>query len=292
MKNQTAAGHLAALFTAVVWGTTFISTKILLEDFNPIEILFIRFLMGYGALVLACPKRIKGAGLKRELVLAGAGICGITLYYLMENMALIYTMASNVGVVVSAAPLFTAILVHMTAKEEKLNPGFLAGFAVSMAGIFLISFNGAKLELNPLGDGLALFAAILWGFYSVFIREAGSYGYTTLMVTRRVFFYGILFMIPVLPFFGCRADLVRFTDPVNLFNLVFLGIGASALCFATWNFAMKVLGAVKASVYIYMVPVITVITSFLVLHEKITALAALGTALTLAGLVISEWKYN
>lgn len=292
MKNKAAAGHLAALFTAVVWGTTFISTKILLVDFNPIEILFIRFLMGYGALVLACPKRIRGAGAKQELIFAGAGLCGITLYYLTENMALVYTMASNVGVVVSAAPLFTAVLVYLVERGEKLRPGFLAGFALSMTGICLISFNGSRLELNPLGDCLSLLAAILWSCYSVLTRKIGSYGYTTIMITRRIFFYGILFMIPALPFFDCHIGLYRFTNPVYLFNLIFLGMGASALCFVTWNYAMRVLGAIKTSVYIYMVPVITVVTSFLVLHEKITALAALGTALTLAGLVLSEWKHN
>ena len=76
----------------------------------------------------------------------------------------------------------------------------------------------------------------------------------------------------------------------NLFNIIFLGLGASALCFVTWNLAVRELGAVKASVYIYMVPVITVITSAIVLQEKITLLVALGTILTMTGLFISEYR--
>ncbi len=111
-------------------------------------------------------------------------------------------------------------------------------------------------------------------------------------MTRRIFFYGILFMIPALPFFGCKLEVGRFANPVYIFNLIFLGIGASALCFVTWNYAVRVLGAVKTSVYIYMVPVITVVTSMIVLHEKITPLAAIGTICTLAGLILSEWKYK
>ncbi len=90
--------------------------------------------------------------------------------------------------------------------------------------------------------------------------------------------------------FGFKLNLVKFSNPVYLFNILFLGLGASALCFVTWNFAVKVLGAVKTSVYIYMVPVITVVTSVAILHEKITALAAVGTVLTLAGLLLSEGK--
>jgi drug/metabolite transporter (DMT)-like permease len=75
-----------------------------------------------------------------------------------------------------------------------------------------------------------------------------------------------------------------------VFNIIYLGLGASALCFVTWNFAVKVLGAVKTSIYIYIVPVITVITSTLILHEKITFLSGMGTVLTLAGLFLSESK--
>lgn len=285
-------GHLAAVLTAILWGTTFISTKILLEDFNPVEILFIRFIMGYVALSLAAGKCIPFKGWRGELPFIAAGISGITLYYLFENMALTYTMASNVGVVVSAAPLFTAILIHMVYKEEKFQPSFLAGFVVSMAGICLISFNGSRLELNPIGDLLSAAAAVLWAFYSVFTRKISGYGYSTVVMTRRIFFYGILFMIPALPFFDCKLGIGRFANSVYVFNLIFLGMGASALCFVTWNYAVRVLGAVKTSVYIYMVPVITVVTSMIVLHEKITPLAAAGTVCTLTGLILSEWKYK
>ncbi len=292
MERRTMTGHLAAVLTAVLWGTTFISTKILLVDFNPVEILFIRFIMGYAALSLVAGKRIPFTGWREELPFIAAGISGITLYYLFENMALTYTMASNVGVVVSAAPLFTAILIHLVYKEEKFRPVFLAGFVVSMAGICLISFNGSRLELNPIGDLLSVAAAVLWAFYSVFSKKISGYGYSTVVMTRRIFFYGILFMIPALPFFGCKLEVGRFANPVYIFNLIFLGIGASALCFVTWNYAVRVLGAVKTSVYIYMVPVITVVTSMIVLHEKITPLAAIGTICTLAGLILSEWKYK
>jgi drug/metabolite transporter (DMT)-like permease len=177
-------------------------------------------------------------------------------------------------------------------EEGKLQANFFVGFVVAMAGIFLISFNGSKLEMNPISNLLALLAALVWACYSVLTRKISGYAYNTILTTRRVFFYGILFMIPTLFMFDFKLELVRFTNPVYVFNIIYLGLGASALCFVTWNFAVKVLGAVKTSIYIYMVPVITVVTSVLFLHERITALSVGGTLLTLVGLFLSGSKLS
>lgn len=288
MENKSIAGHGAALLTIIIWGTTFISTKLLLVDFQPVEILFFRFIMGFLALLLVSPRRMKGTDMKQELTFVAAGLCGICLYYLLENIALTYTLAQNVGVVISVAPFFTAILTRLCVKhEEKFRARFFVGFFVAMAGICLISFNGMSMKLNPVGDLLALLAAFVWAVYSILTKRISSFGYPTVLTTRRIFFYGILFMAPALFFFDFRFDLWRFTRPVYVFNMIYLGLGASALCFVTWNFAVKMLGAVKTSVYIYMVPVITVVTSALILHEKVTWMSGIGTFLTLAGLFIS-----
>lgn len=288
MKNNQTAGHLCALLTILIWGTTFISTKVLLRDFQPVEILFIRFVIGLAALFLVCPHLLKGTSRKQELCFAAAGLCGICLYYLLENIALMYTLASNVGVIISVAPFFTAILSRLFLKEEKLRPGFFAGFGVAMAGIVLISMNGSDLKLNPLGDLLALLAALIWALYSILIKKISGYGYPTILVTRRIFCYGILFILPFVIAGGFRIRIDRITMPVNLLNLLYLGLGASALCFVTWNEAVRILGALKTSIYIYLVPVITVVASVLILHEPVTLLALLGALLTMAGLFISE----
>ena len=289
MDKKTTAGHSAALFTIVVWGTTFISTKILLADFTPIEILFFRFVLGLLALAVACPKRLRLKDKKQELTFAAAGLCGICLYYLLENIALTYTMASNVGVIISVAPFFTAVLSQVFLKtEEKREPQFFVGFLVAMAGICLISFNGSKLKLNPIGDILAVAAAFVWAAYSLLTRKISSFGYHTIQTTRKVFTYGLIFMSPFLFLLDFKLDMQRFLKPAYALNFIYLGLGASALCFVTWSYAVKVLGAVKVSVYIYMVPVITVVTSMIVLKEEITWVAALGIGFTLIGLFLSE----
>ncbi|MGG3871153.1 DMT family transporter [Brevibacillus laterosporus] len=293
MKNKNTAGHLSALITILIWGITFVSTKTLLNNFSPIDILFFRFVIGFMVLIVVYPYRLKVTNKKQELTFACAGLCGVTLYYLIENIALTFTMASNVGIISSIVPFFTVILSYLFLKEEPLRINFFIGFVIAITGISLISLNGtSNFQLNPLGDLLAVLATLIWAIYSVLTRKISSYGYHTIQTTRRVFFYGILFMLPALFLFNFQLKLERFTNPVSLFNILFLGLGASALCFITWNYAVKVLGVVKTSVYIYVVPIVTLVTSIIVLHEQITYLTAFGTILTLAGLFISESKIN
>lgn len=291
MNNRTTIGHIVALITIVIWGTTFISTKILLRVCTPIEILFCRFLIGLVVLILIYPRRLKLKDKKQELTFALAGLCGICLYYLLENIALTYTMASNVGVIISIAPFFTAIFSHIFMKnQEKLKVNFFVGFLVAIVGICLISFNGAKLELNPIGDILAIVASLVWAVYSLLTKKISSYGYNTIQTTRRIFIYGIVFMLPTLFIFDFNLDLQRLCKIEYISNLLYLGVGASAICFVTWNYAVKILGAVKTSVYIYIVPVITIVTSAIVLKEPINSITAIGTGLTLIGLFVSERK--
>lgn len=289
-KNNLLAGHIAAFITILIWGTTFISTKVLLNSFTPIEILFIRFVIGYLALWIVYPHNFTLLNRKNEFYFILAGLCGITLYYLFENIALTYTLASNVGVIISIAPFFTALFNCLILKGSLPRPQFFIGFIIAMIGIYLISFNGQNLQLNPFGDILAIIAAIIWSIYSTITKKISSFGYNTIQSTRRTFFYGLLFMIPVLFISDFKLELSQFYKFTNVLNLLFLGFGASALCFVTWNLAVKVLGSVKTSVYIYIVPIITTVTSVIILNENITKTAIFGIILTLVGLFLSEAK--
>ena len=284
-------GHAAALLTIFLWGTTFISTKVLLTGLRPVEVLFLRFALGFAALCLLYPRRLRLAGRRQELWFAAAGLCGVTLYFLLENIALTCTLASNVGVLVSVSPMLTALLSHFLLRRERLRPLFFAGLAVALAGVAMVSYNGAAvLELNPRGDLLALLAAAAWSAYSLLTRKLSAFGYPVVQTTRRTFAWGLLFLLPVLPVLGFRPGLGTLTEPVYLLNLLYLGLGASALCFVTWGFAVGRLGAVRTSAYIYLVPVVTLVTSALVLGEPVTPLSLGGAALTVAGLALSEWE--
>lgn len=289
MQQGRILGHIAAAFTVAVWGTTFVSTKILLTEFDPFEILFLRFAIGFAALCLVVPQMPKWHGAKKELIFAGAGLSGICLYFLLENIALLETQASDVGIIVSVAPFFTALFAKLSrTRGESLSFSFFLGFVVAMAGIVLIGYNGTSLGANPLGDFCAFAAAAVWGVYAVLTRLITGFGCGIVTATRRIFFYGVLWMIPCLPFLHFSPSWHSLSNPLFLANLLFLGLGASAACYATWNKAVSLLGAVKTSAYIYAIPVIAVITAFVILKEPVTLASSVGTFLALSGLFIAE----
>lgn len=287
-SKQLAQGHLLSFFTVLIWSTTFVSTKVLLRTLLPIEILFLRFVLGYCALWLVMPRRLRPAERRQELYFAAAGLCGVTLYFLMENVALTHTTASNVAIILATAPFFTAICDRVFLAGKSLSKRFFLGFVIAIAGIWLISFQNGGAQLHLQGDMLAVGAAMVWACYSTIVKKISAFGYSTIQTTRRCFGYGLLLMLPVLPLMGFRFEWARIALPVNLSNLIFLGLGASALCFVTWNVAVRLIGTVKSGVYIYATPAITAVASSLVLDEVITPVMVLGIVLVLTGLMISQ----
>ncbi|EOH90065.1 DMT family transporter [Enterococcus pallens] len=287
MENDV-KGHIAAIITVIIWASTFISTKVLLGDFLPIEILFIRFLLGLVVLLLVSPKILPFSSWKQEGYFALAGLFGVFLYYYLENVALTYTLAMNVGIIGSISPFVTALFSRFLLKEGKLKPLFILGFIFSIVGICFISLTGT-LNVNPVGDGLAFLATFFWAGYSLVVKKVSQFGYSTIAVTQRIFIYGLAIMAPVFLYSIDGFDWTRLSEVKNVGNLLFLGIGASALCFVTWNFSVRQLGAVRAAIYIYSIPMLTTIASVILLGEELTVQAGIGILLTLFGLFLSEW---
>ncbi len=288
--RTTLPGHILAALVMTGWGTTFIGTKVLLRSFSPTEIILLRFLISYLTLWVIRPKRIRLTGWKQELPYIIAGTMGVTCYYLLENVALTFTMASNVGIIVATAPFFTAILARMIyGDEEKAGWHFYLGCGISFVGIIVISINGAQLNMNPLGDLLTVGAAMSWAFYSLALKKIHNYGYDDILNSRRIFFWGLVTSVPICLLTGFHPAVEEILKPLNLAILLALGIGAGAICYVLWNMASGILGPVRVNVYIYLDPVVAVAASAMVLHEPITLKAILGTILILGGLIISEF---
>ena len=286
--NQQIKAYICTSFSILMWGITFISTKILLNDFSPIEILFTRFLLGLILLMIIYPKNNKIYSKKEELLFALTGLSGVTLYYLFENIALNYSLASNVGILVAIGPLFTGIFAAVFLKE-KLKPNFFVGFIFAIIGIAIITFNGKfVLKINPIGDMFALLAAVMWGLYSVLVKIMGDLGHRSITITKKTFIYGIIFMLPIMFLMKFNVSINDYLKPINLINFIFLSFVACTLCFITWAYSTRILGAVKNNTYIYIIPIITLIASKIVLNENITIFAVIGVALILLGVIISE----
>ena len=304
MKKQ-ALPYILAAFCILVWGVSFICTKYLLHTFSSLEILILRFVTGYIAFCIISPKPLKTSGIKEELLFMGAGLCGITIYQFVENIAIYFTAANNVSIIVSTCPMFTAIIAAIFLHEKTITKNFILGFVIAMTGIVLVTLNGSsEFSLSPKGDLLALGSAICWGFYSLFVSKINSLGHGNFASTRRIFFWALIFMIPLAVYglvFGgkstsinfCPAEnTARWSDWKNILNLVILGVFASSLAFVAWNKTCKALGTVKTTAAIYMVCVVTIIFSFIFLGEKISLAGLFGTFLTILGLFISEKKQN
>ena len=312
-RNFSLSGIFFAAVAVFVWGITFVSTKYLLRSFSSYEILVIRFLLAYIGLWALRPKFLRLAEKKHEIYFILAGFSGVTAYQLMENMAISYTSASNVSIIVSICPIFTAIFLQIFLREHHLTVYFNIGFIIAILGIALVSFNGVvEFHLNPKGDFLALGSALCWGVYSLCVQKINALRLDSIQTTRRIFFWAIMFMIPIGIFslvnFGAEAptasdlqisgnlamifdsafNLQRFSNPLNWLNFCFLGLGASAFCFVIWNIACERLGTVRATVGLYLIPVVTIIFAFIALGEKISLMGAAGTVLTIAGLFVSN----
>jgi drug/metabolite transporter (DMT)-like permease len=291
--------HLVALFTVFVWGFTFVSTKVLLADFSPLWILMTRFVMGFVALCVLRPHLLKLKNKKHEFLFIGAGITGIGCYYLFENVALVYSTATAVGVIVASAPLFTALLQALHGDRSSLSLRFFVGFTLAMIGLALVgvSSEGAtghqevSVESALLGDILALLAAAVWAVYSVLVEKIAQAGYETIASTKRTFAWGLLIVVPItLVFGGGLPSSAVITSVINLGNFIFLGVVASALCFVTWGVSVKRLGPVVSTTYIYLVPAITATASILILGEPLNAGVVGGLGLTVFGLFLSQQK--
>lgn len=285
-------GHLGALLVIIVWGETFVSSKVLLNaGLMPADIFFYRFVLAYALIWCVSYKRLWARSIKDELVFLGLGVMGGSLYFLVENMALVYSFASNVSILVSSCPLITAMLLAIFYKNERLNKKQIAGSLLAFVGMIMVVLNGQLiLHLNPKGDALALGAAITWAFYSLLMKLV-MHHYDSWFITRKVFFYGLL---SILPYYALveplNTDISILSQPAVYGNLLYLGIVASMLCYVLWNWCLSKLGAVKATNYLYLQSLCTMLFAWLILHERITWMAIAGALILILGMVRAEKK--
>jgi len=281
--------HFITLFVVIVWGTTFVSTKVLLShELSPGDIIFYRFLMAYTCIWFFGQRKLFADNLKDEFLFMLTGITGGSLYFIAENTALEITLASNVALLVCTAPILTTILSRLFHKSEKLKRYLWHGSLLALTGVAFISFNGRFiLQINPLGDLLCLVAALSWAFYTILIKLLEN-RYHTLLITRKVFFYGVITLVPSFILKPLNTDVAILMQPIVWGNLLFLGLAASLLCYFLWNTAVKKLGAVRTTNYVYLIPLVTLLSSVIVIDETITWIAMAGALLILGGVALTE----
>jgi drug/metabolite transporter (DMT)-like permease len=309
--------HLVAFITVAIWGSTFVFTKMLLQaGLSPAQIFTLRFLIAYVLLlgysflrhrVSISPPKLGGVrgGLnmrwfcrswRDELLMIALGITGGSLYFLTENAAMLFTTATNTSLIVCSCPLFAMLLFAVFFRQsEKITRLQALGSLVAFLGMAVVVLNGHfVLHLSPLGDLLAFGACLCWAVYSLLMKAAVS-GYSSLFITRKVFIYGLITIIPYYILVPSEAS-IFFSSPSHLFtlstilNLLFLGVVASMLCYLTWNWVIGKLGPVIATNWVYFNPITTILFAWWLLDEKITIWFLLGSALILLGMYLADRK--
>lgn len=280
--------HLIAILTVSIWGLTFISTKVLISNgLTPQEIFVLRFVIAYIGIWFISPRKLFANTWKDEGWLFWGGLTGGSIYFLTENTALGITLACDVAFIVCMTPLLTTILALLIYKKERATPMLIGGSLIALAGVAMVVYNGHfVLNLSPLGDFLSLLAALSWAFYSLIMRKLLN-RYDTVFITRKIFFYGLLTILPAFLFSPWQMKLSALTEPGVLLNLLFLGVIASLVCFVVWNIILKRLGTIRASNYIYLNPLATMLGSAFLLSEPITYMMVIGAGLILGGVYLA-----
>lgn len=285
--------HIVAFLVVAIWGSTFVFTKLLLlNGLTAAQIFTLRFIIGYVLLLLFSlrqkPFRLFASSIVDEVLMMALGVMGGSLYFLTENSAMNYTTTTNTSLIVCLCPLFAALLISAFYKSERMQPVQIAGTLMAAIGVAVVVLNGRfVLHLSPKGDALAFAACLCWAVYSLLFIPAAK-RYDTFFITRKVFFYGLLSMIP---YFMLRPGFPSWSTimcPDILANLLFLGCIASMACFVAWNWVLKKLGAIAATNYVYFNPVTTVLFAWVVLKEQITVYFLVGTALILQGMYLAN----
>ena len=308
--------HLVAFLTVAIWGSTFVFTKMLLQaGLSPAQIFTLRFLiayillLGYSLLrqrVSVSPPKLGGVrgGLNKrwfchswrdELLMVALGLTGGSVYFLAENAAMLFTTATNTSLIVCSCPLFAMLLFALFFRQsEKITRIQALGSLIAFLGMAVVVLNGHfVLHLSPLGDLLAFAACLCWAVYSLLMKVAVRI-HSSLFITRKVFIYGLLTIIPYYILVPSEATILSFSifnfQLSIILNLLFLGVVASMLCYLIWNWVIGKLGPVVATNWVYFNPITTILFAWWLLDEKITIWFLLGSALILLGMYLADRK--
>lgn len=288
-KNSDFWYHVGAFAMVLVWGISFLNTRVLLDaGLTPTEIFVFRFIIAYFSLLIICRFKVRYCGWRDELLFVVCGVAGGSAYFIAENTALEYTLISDVAVLVCTAPLTTALMGAIFYRDERISMMTLLGMVIAFIGSVMLAMkNGFVWGDSIVGDLLALSAAFVWAFYSMALKRLNR-SYTTLFITRKLFFYGILSALPFMALEGNQLNWEMFKRPEIWANLLYLGLICSLAAFFIWGITVKRIGAVRASNYFYLSPIISMIAAAIWFGERTTIIAYVGCLLILAGVIIAE----
>ncbi len=283
--------YSALVATTLLWGMSFIGTKVALTAFTPFALIFFRFFIASFFFLLyfvwrGFPRLTKD----QHILLAILSLFEPVLYYLFETFGLQRTTASEASLIIALIPVFVLLLSHAFLKE-RIHRIAKSGIGLSIVGIFLLIAGKNGLQWNSgstlWGNLLILGAVISTACYTLLSRRLGQ-EVSPLVISSYQFFYGTLFFFPLFLLFP--KVLNQMISPSALGALLFLAFGATIGAFLCYNYALSKVKAATASVFINGIPVVTACVGWIVLGETLTGIQLVGAFVVVCGVSLTSLK--
>lgn len=292
MPKTKVLPYLEALFAVVVWGASFIATKIAVGQISPISVVWIRFAMGIPILFAVVLARKQFALPKRNewWYFALLGFLGISFHQWLQSNGLITAQATTTAWIVATTPAFIAVLGWLVLKE-KLNLIQSLGIVLAMLGVLVVvskgNFNGLAIgQFGTIGDFLILISAVNWAVFSILSRR----GLQTHPSTRLTFWVMTIgWLITSVAFFA-QGKIIEITvlDSRGWWSMIFLGIFTTGFAYIAWFDALAQLPAAQTGAFLFLEPPSSMVVAAIVLNESVTWASILGGAVILIGV----WLVN
>ena len=288
IRDFSFIGILSLIFAMFIWASSFIALKAAMEDLGPFTVIFLRMFIASLCFVYFIKSFLKYKFSKKDikfiLLLALFEPC---LYFIFESKALQLTSASQAGMITSLMPIITAMAAGYFLKEI-ITKQLILGSLIAMSGAIWLSLQGATTLSSPnplLGNFLEFLAMICGAGYTITARYLSD-NYSALFITAIQAFIGVIFFAPLFVY-------EYFTIPLNItmnsFLWVFyLGVVVTLAGYGLYNYALTKIKASKAAVFVYLIPVFTLILAYFVLDEKLSISEFIACFVILFGVFISE----
>lgn len=288
MKGKSVfLSHILMILTVLFWGNAFVGIKIALEEMSPITLTFIRFFFAsifFLGGVLISFRKIPLPEKSETLTLFLLGLLGGVIYHLALNYGEQFIPAGTASLVIGSSPIFTAILASIFLKERISLRGVI-GIVLAFGGLFLVSWRGSSesLRVGSIPGFLAVFlSTISWALYPILakkiVRKRGP-----LFVSAYMQFSAFLVLLP-LSFYVFPQG---FSFSLSSWGAVlFLAFFCTFLGYAFYNQALNSLGATVTSSYVYLVPVVALIFSWILLKENLNLVGIFGALAVILGVYL------
>lgn len=293
MKDKKAI--IALVATVLIWGSSFAAIKIVLDEITPLGLSFLRVGVATCALVLFLGltqglAKLREALIEKFLYFAVLGITGIVLFNILQNVGIQYTSSGIASVLLATNPLFILALSVMFLQERidrKKSTGTILGFF----GILTVVFGGKNImnflhSTSFAGNILVLTSALCWGLYVIMSKKVLRQ-YSPLLLTTSAFILGSLLLFPIYVF-SHTFSLINSLSATSWLLVIYLGFISSGVTYLLWNYALRRMEASKASVFLFLVPVVAIVLGKIFLAERVTFCVVAGTGLVLSGVYLVE----